>query len=136
MLTATSRIAAAFRLWEMYPSQQTANTNPPVHGKNPPLRFAAEADAVMVSVVLVAAGGVTVCGSKLQVTPAGKFEQANDTGWLKPPWGATVKSIVPLCPRATVIALEAEFVDKLKSGTGAWLKLAETAQSAVIEPVV
>jgi hypothetical protein len=96
------------------PSQQTATNTPPVcHGSTPLLCFRAIKDeATVIVVVAEAPCGVTVAGIKLHVTPAGRFEQANDTAWLKTASGVTVNASVPLRPRATVIAPEAAETEK------------------------
>ena len=66
-------------------------------------RVAVVPDVLTVSVVVAAAPeGVTVCGLKLHVVPAGKPEQAKETFELKPPTSVTVIVVVPLCPAWTV----------------------------------
>ena len=58
--------------------------------------------------------GVTVCGLKEQVTPAGCPEQENVIGLMNPLLGVTVKFNVVDCPAVTVAL--AEFVATAKSG--------------------
>jgi len=67
----------------------------------------------MVTVVLAAApAGVTVEGAKLQVTPAGRLEQANETAWLKEFTGVTVTVADALPPGASERDAGAEAKEK------------------------
>ena len=71
-----------------------------------------------VAVVLPEAGA-GVAGLKVQVLNAGRPEQANDMGWLKPPTVVSVTVTVPLCPRT--IVSEVGLNDRLKLGAAVML---------------
>ena len=75
--------------------------------------FAVVEGAVTVSVVVaVPLAGVTVDGEKLHVAPAGKPEQANETGALNPFAGVTEIVVVTLCPASTVIDGREDDIEK------------------------
>jgi hypothetical protein len=69
-------------------------------------RGAASDDAVVVTLTLTWAGlvpsSVTEAGDTVHVAFDGAPVHANDTAWLKPPWGESTRSKLAVAPAAVV----------------------------------
>ena len=74
--------------------------------------------------------GVTLCGSRVQVEPAGAPEQLSDTSPLNPFNGATVTDIVPLCSVGTVSEVAEALSEKSAGGGGGGGRLILKAAAA------
>ena len=105
-LTASSMsIGQRHRFFQPKQHNRTASVAPGISGRELRRRAAVIAAAFTVSVVEAAApDGVTVCGEKLHVAPAGNPEHANETGELNPFTGVTEIAVDALCPDWTVKA--------------------------------
>jgi hypothetical protein len=109
------------------PKSSSASTAPPGSHPKPCVvrlsRAVAVAPVVAIVSVLVTAAvpfGVTDAGLKLQATPFGSVELShwNETAWVKPFCGVTVKVTLPEAPCFTVS--DAGLAEIVYDGVGGW----------------